>query len=192
MTVSVEDGGIVDVSHFSFRKACYRGGKVISWGKFYDSVRTYPLSAGNQLFCVTFWSNFVQVGIYRNNTSAVQNVIVRTPSYAYTDVVSNKYFISALTFGEDPVMNPTFVNLLESSDSPNSEFVEDYLDLCTKRRAYELASPVASTATVTELRLPYSFLSWFLMDVDHIVYNEDGTLKDGYRADNYMFSDFEN
>lgn len=192
MTSSSSEGGSVDVAHLSFKKACYRGGKVVSWGKYYSSVVTQPLSVGNQFFCVTFWSNFVQVGIYRNNTSAVQNIVVRAPSYGYTDVVSNKHFISALTFGEDPVMNPTFVNLLESSDSPNSEFVEDYLDLCTKRRTYELSSPVASTATVTELRLPYSFLSWFLMDVDHVVYNEDGTLKDGYRVDNFMFSDFEN
>ena len=144
------------------------------------------------MLTVVFWSSYVQIGIYRNNTTALQTILVRANSYVYRDFVSDKYFISAVTFGEDEVFNPPFVNMLESTQALSNDYVDEYLDYCQVRRMYELSSPVASTATVTEIRIPYSFLSWRLMDVDNEVYNEDGSLKSGYETQNYMFSDFEN
>ena len=192
MADSESGGATVDVSHYSFRHVCYRGGVTAEWGVYSDTLRTYYLSVGQQMLTVVFWSSYVQIGIYRNNTTALQTILVRANSYVYRDFVSDKYFISAVTFGEDEVFNPPFVNMLESTQALSNDYVDEYLDYCQVRRMYELSSPVASTATVTEIRIPYSFLSWRLMDVDNEVYNEDGSLKSGYETQNYMFSDFEN
>lgn len=195
MTDSTAGGATVDVAHYSFRRACYRGGNSLSWGVFSSSPRVYEIAIGRQLMAVVFWQTYVQIIIYRNNTSAAQTVTVRGDSFVYQDIVSDKYYISAVTFAEDEVFNPLFVNFLENfgwDDPLPKDYVEEYLDYCQIRRMYELSSPVASTATVTEIRIPYSYLSWYLMDVDHNIYNADGSLKDGRYSQNYMFSDFEN
>lgn len=195
MTDSTSSGGTVDVSLYNFRNACYRGGRTISWGIYISSVSTVGLSVGYQLFSITFWSNYVVIGIYRNNTSFRQEVTLRANTYYWTEVVTDKYFISAVTFGEDEVFNPPFVNVLlnlKSNDRMPLSMVEDYLDYCQIRRMYELTSPVSTTATATEIRIPYSYLSWFSMDVDRKIYNEDGSLKDAYSSNNNMFSDYEN
>lgn len=192
MTDSTAGGATVDVSHYSFSRACYRGERETSWGIYSPSVYNVELAIGRQLFVVVFWSSYVQIGIYRNNTNAVQTVLVRGNSYAYNDVVSDKYFISAVTFGEDEVFNPPFLNYLLNGERIQKNDIEEYLDYCQIRRMYELTSPVLSTATVTEIRIPYSYLNWRFMDSEHRVYNEDGSLKDSYLSQNYMFSDFEN
>lgn len=192
MTDSTSTGGTVDVAHFSFTKACHRGGNVLGWGVYKESAYTYGLRVGYQLFTVNFWSNYVQIGIYRNNSNADQQVLVRGNSYSYSDVVSDKYYISAVTFGEDEVFNPPFVNMIEVTGDLSKDYVDEYLDYCQIRRMYELTSPVLTTATVTEIRIPYSYLSWFVMDSERRVYNDDGSLKDDYFSDNNMFSDYEN
>lgn len=192
MTDSTAGGATVDVSHYSFTRACYRGGNEVRWGIYSPSVQNAQISIGRQIFAVSFWSTYVQIVIYRNNTNAVQTVVIRGNSYFYNDVVTDKYFISAVTFGEDEVFNPPFLNYLFDQNIIQKDDIEEYLDYCQIRRMYELTSPVASTATVTEIRIPYSYLSWRFIDYEHKVYNEDGSLKDGYYSQNYMFSDFEN
>lgn len=192
MTDSTAGGATVDVSHYSFTRACYRGEREIQWGIYSPSAFNAQLAIGRQLFVVVFWSYYVQIGIYRNNTNAVQTVLIRGNSYMYNDVVSDKYFISAVTFGEDEVFNPPFLNYLLNGEIIQKNDIEEYLDYCQIRRMYELTSPVSSTATVTEIRIPYSYLNWRFIDSEHKVYNEDGSLKDGYISQNYMFSDFEN
>lgn len=195
MTDSTSSGGTVDVSIYNFQRACYRGGRSVSWGTYTESVVTKSLGVGRQLVSIMFWSNYVQIGIFRNNTSAVQEVLLRAKTYYWTGVVSDKYFISAVTFGEDEVFNPPFVNVLlnlKPLEHIPLSMVDDYLDYCQIRRMYELTSPVLTTATVTEIRIPYSYLSWFAMDVERRIYNDDGSLKDDYSSDNNMFSDYEN
>lgn len=192
MTDSTAGGATVDVSHYSFIRACYRGGNQVRWGTYSTTVRNVELAIGRQLFVIAFWSTYVQIVIYRNNTNAVQTVVIRGNSYYYGDIVSDKYFISAVTFGEDEVFNPPFLNYLFNTERIQKDDIEEYLDYCQIRRMYELTSPVSSTATVTEIRIPYSYLSWRFVDYEHVVYNEDGSLKDGYYSQNYMFSDFEN
>lgn len=192
MSDSTAGGATVDVSHYSFVQACFRRGTHVRWGSYSSTVRNVELPIGRQFFVIVFWSTYVQVGIYRNNTNAVQTVLIRGNSYYYGDVVSNKYFISAVTFGEDEVFNPPFLNYLFDNEIIQKDDIQEYLDYCQIRRMYELTSPVASTATVTEIRIPYSFLSWRFLDYEHIVYNEDGSLKDGYYSQSCMFSDFEN
>ena len=195
MTDSTSSGGTVDVSLYNFRNACYRSGRSVGWGAYVSAVTTVELGLGHQLFSISIWSNYIQIGIFRNNSTAVQEVLLRGNTYYWVGVVTDKYYISAVTFGEDEVFNPPFVNVLlnlKSDERIPLPMVDDYLDYCQIRRMYELTSPVLSTSTVTELRIPYSYLSWFAMDVDRKIYNDDGSLKDAYSSDNNMFSDYEN
>lgn len=193
MTDSDSSGGKVDVSHYGFQKTVYRGSDHTSyWGSFNSGTTGKILTVGQQLFAIIFWPSYVQIGIFRNNTSAEQVVTIRGPSYTYINGVSDKYFISAVTFGEDDVFNPPFLNFLEDGGLMRVDSFDEYLDYCQIRRMYELSSPVASTATVTEIRIPYSFLSWFFIDSARKIYNDDGSLKSDYKSQNFMFSDFEN